>query len=120
MNARDLHFYHGTGAAATARILWIGARNVIDEMGWRPLASDIYSALLDLATPDELGRQMRQHKDLLEGPGLSPLRSAAGRLDGVVAFKWQRLGQNPIRRGMDQSPSYGWLLASSIGWCHRR
>jgi hypothetical protein len=126
VNTRDLHFYHGTSAAAAVRILSIGARNVIDEMGWRSLASDIYSALLSLGL-DEVRRHLLQDKDLLEGPGLSPLRSAAAREEGHrfiygpffvtphIGDAYRYAVRNPVRSELLRAIDIGLKLLTRYG-----
>jgi hypothetical protein len=82
VNSRDLHFYHGTGAKAAISILSDGARNAMDELGWRSLASELWAALREIGSEQELLRRFVQHEDLLHTPGLTPLRSADHREDG--------------------------------------
>src|SRR5579872_7290531 len=76
INPRDLPFFHGTGAIAAASILTEGARNPLDQMGWRSLASHLWSALLKLGTEEELNRCFLDYTDLHYSPGLMALRSA--------------------------------------------
>ena len=80
---QHLLFYHGTGAVAAANILSAGARNVVDQMRWRALASEIWRALLNtLGTARDVSLQHWQHEDLLNGPGLTPLRSVFAQEEG--------------------------------------
>lgn len=51
-------------------------------MGWRLLASDIWSALLKLGTAEEVFRQFRKYEDFVKTPGLRPLQSVFQQEDG--------------------------------------
>jgi hypothetical protein len=82
INTRELRFFHGTGAIAAASILLEGSRNPLDQMGWRALASDLWSALLKLGTEAELFSWYLEYEDLYNSPGLSALRSAYAHEEG--------------------------------------
>jgi hypothetical protein len=97
-----LRFYHGTGADAAAEIISDGSRNVVEQMGYRALASGIWIALLDrFGTAQEVARQNWRHADLLRGPGLTPLRSAHALEEGHLFI---------------YGPFYATL---NIGWAYR-
>lgn len=127
INTRDLHFFHGTGAIAAASILSDGFRNPLDQMGWRSLASDLWSALLGLGTESELFNQYLKHEDLYDSPGLSPLRSVYAREEGHlfvyghffatlnVANAYRYAIRNPLRSEFLLVISTGLKLLARIG-----
>src|SRR4051812_16248347 len=82
ISTRNLRFFHGTSAVATASILSDGFRNPLDQMGWRSLACDLWSALLNFGAEAELFRQFLKYEDLYNSPGLSALRSVHAREEG--------------------------------------
>ena len=83
VKASELVWYHGTGAADAARIATEGSRDIVNQDGWRHLASDLWVALLGLAKSEQdLSRCHRKHEDLINGPALTPLRSAHGQEEG--------------------------------------
>ena len=127
INTRDLRFFHGTGAIAAASILSDGFRNPLDQMGWRSLASDLWSALLSLGTESELFNEYLKHEDLYDSPGLSPLRSVYAREEGHlfvyghffatlnIANAYRYAIRNPFRSEFLLVISTGLKLLARIG-----
>lgn len=124
---QDLRFFHGTSTAAAASILSHGARNALDEMGWRAMASEVWTALLCVGNESEIFLKLLAYEDLLNSPGLTALRSAHQREDGHLFVYGQFFGtlnlghayryavRNPFRSEFLHSISVGLTLLERCG-----